>query len=117
MPFQGLLEGLVRSVDGAQAVVMMDASGEVVFEAGDRQERHRLIGAYQGIALMRLRSAEERCGTGAVRHVHCRYTGGQVVLRPLKDGYYLVMSLALHANLGQALYRSAETQERLDMEL
>jgi predicted regulator of Ras-like GTPase activity (Roadblock/LC7/MglB family) len=117
VPFRDLLEGLVRGVDGAQGVVMMDASGEVVFEAGDGQERHRLIGAYQGIALVRIRSAEESCGTGAVRHVHCRYSGGQVVLRPLKDGYYLVMSLAPHANLGQALFRSAEAQSRLDQEL
>lgn len=117
MPFQGLLEGLVRSVDGAQGVVMMDASGEVVFEAGDRDERHRLIGAYQGIALMRLKSAETRCDTGQVLHVHCRYSHGQVILRPLKDGYYLVMSLALRANLGQALFRSAEMQRRLDKEL
>lgn len=117
MPFQGLLEGLVRSVDGAQGVVMMDASGEVVFEAGDRQERHRLIGAYQGIALVRLKSAERRCDTGHVRHVHCRYANGQVLLRPLKDGYYLVMSLTLHANLGQAVYRSAEAQRSLDKEL
>lgn len=117
MPFQGLLESLVRSVDGAQAVVMMDATGEVVFEAGDGHERHRLIGAYQGIALMRLKSAEQRCDTGAVLHVHCRYSDGQVILRPLKDGYYLVMSLAPRANLGQALHRTAETRERLDKEL
>jgi predicted regulator of Ras-like GTPase activity (Roadblock/LC7/MglB family) len=117
MPFQSLLEGLVRAVDGAHGAVMMDATGEVVFEAGDRDERHRLIGAYQGIALTRLKSAETRCGTGAVRHVHSRYSGGQVLLRPLKDGYYLVVSLAPHANLGQALYRSAEVQERLDREI
>ncbi len=117
MPFKGLLERLVRSVDGAKCVVMMDASGEVVFEAGDGQERHRLIGAYQGIALGRLKYAEKSCNTGGVRHIHCRYAGGQVILRPLKDGYYLVMSLSAAANVGQALHRSAETQARLDAEL
>lgn len=117
MPFQGLLDHLVGSVEGAQGAVMMDASGEVVFEAGDGDERHRLIGAYQGIALMRLKSAEERCDIGGVRHIYCRYSDGHVILRPLKDGYYLVMSLAPGANVGQALFRSAKTRERLDAEL
>ena len=117
MPFQALLERLVDSVDGAQGAVMMDASGEVVFEAGDRDERHRLIGAYQGIALVRLKNAEERGEIGGIRHLYCRYSAGQVILRPLKDGYYLVVSLAPDANVGQALFRSAETRERLDAEL
>jgi len=117
MPFQGLLEGLVRSVDGAQSVVMMDATGEVVFQAGDGDERHRLIGAYQGIALVRLRVAEEQCGTGPLRQLHGRYSGGHVILRPLKDGYYLVMSVAPRGNLGQAFHRLAEAQARIAEEL
>ena len=117
MPFQALLDRLVGSVEGAQGAVMMDASGEVVFEAGDGDERHRLIGAYQGIALMRLKSADGRCEIGGVRHVYCRYSDGHVILWPLNAGYYLVMSLAPGANVGQALFRSAETRERLDAEL
>jgi predicted regulator of Ras-like GTPase activity (Roadblock/LC7/MglB family) len=117
MAFQALLDRLVSSVEGAHGAVLMDASGEVVFEAGDRDERHRLIGAYQGIALLRLREAEERCEIGDVRHLHSRYSGGHVILRPLKDGYFLVVSLAADANVGQALFRSAEAREQLDAEL
>ncbi|HET7292657.1 MAG TPA: roadblock/LC7 domain-containing protein [Vicinamibacteria bacterium] len=117
MAFQALLDRLVDSVNGAQGAVLMDATGEVVFEAGDGAERHRLIGAYQGIALMRLRDADERFDIGGVRHVYSRYRDGQVILRPLKDGYYLVLSLAPGANVGQALFRSAQTRERLDAEL
>jgi predicted regulator of Ras-like GTPase activity (Roadblock/LC7/MglB family) len=117
MPYQSLLDNLVRSVDGAAGAVLMDSEGEVVVEAGDGSERHRLIGAYQGIALARLRNAGERCETGVVQYVHCRYSDGHVVLRPLKDGYYMVLSLGAGANLGQALHRSAETQTRVNAEL
>jgi predicted regulator of Ras-like GTPase activity (Roadblock/LC7/MglB family) len=117
MPYESLLRSLVGSVDGALGALLMDVSGEVVVEAGSGEERHRLIGAYQGIALMRLRTAAERCETGAVQHVHCRYTGGHVILRPLRDGYYMVLSLAATANVGQALHRSAETQRRMDAAL
>jgi predicted regulator of Ras-like GTPase activity (Roadblock/LC7/MglB family) len=117
MPYQSLLDALVRSVSGAQGAVLMDSQGEVVIEAGDRHERHRLIGAYHGIALARLKNGGERCQLGAIHHVLYRYSGGNVILRPLKDGYYLVLTLAPLANLGQALYRSADTQVRVDSQL
>ena len=57
MPYLSLLQGLVGSVDGALGALLMDATGEVVVEAGNGEERHRLIGAYQGIALFRLKTA------------------------------------------------------------
>lgn len=117
MPYLSLLQSLVGSVDGALGALLMDASGEVVVEAGNGEERHRLIGAYQGIALFRLKTTEESCDTGAIEHVYCRYATGQVILCPLKDGYYLVLSLSSSANLGQGLHRSAELQRRMNVEL
>ena len=117
MPYQALLDTLVRSVDGAQSALLLDGNGELVVEAGDRDERHRLIGAYQGIALAQARQLEERYATGEIRHILWRYAGGHVILRPLRDGYYLLLSLSPDANVGQCLHRSAETQERLNAEL
>ncbi len=117
MPYLSLLRSLVGCVDGALGALLMDASGEVVAEAGNGEERHRLIGAYQGIALFRLKTTEQSCDTGAIEHVYCRYATGQVILCPLKDGYYLVLSLASSANLGQGLHRSAELQRRMNVEL
>jgi predicted regulator of Ras-like GTPase activity (Roadblock/LC7/MglB family) len=87
----------------------------VVVEAGgERDERQRLIGAYQGIALARARELDGRYATGEIHHVLCRYSGGHVILRPLKDGYYLVVSLSPSANVGLGLFRSAESQERMN---
>jgi predicted regulator of Ras-like GTPase activity (Roadblock/LC7/MglB family) len=117
MPYQRLLDTLVRSVDGAQGALLLDANGERVVESGERHERLRLIGAYQGIALARARDVKDRYETGDVRHIVCRYTDGYVISRPLRDGYYLVLALALSANVGQALYRSAEAEERLNAAL
>jgi len=117
MPYQKLLDTLVRSVDGAQSALLLDANGELVVESGERHERLRLIGAYQGIALARAKDVKERYAMGDVRHILCRYTDGHVISRPLRDGYYLVVALALSANVGQALHRSAETEERLNAAL
>jgi predicted regulator of Ras-like GTPase activity (Roadblock/LC7/MglB family) len=114
MPYLSILERLVGSVEGVQAALLLDANGEVVVLAGERGERQRLIGAYQGIALARARELDGRYATGEISHILCRYSGGHVILRPLKDGYYLVVSLVPSANVGLGLHRSAESQERMN---
>ena len=40
-----------------------------------------------------------------------------MILRPLRDGYYLVLALTPEANLAQGLRHSAEVSERLREEL
>ena len=64
------------AVDGAQGAILLDANGERVVESGERRERLRLIGAYQGIALSRARDVRDRYATGEVRHIVCQYTDG-----------------------------------------
>jgi len=114
---QSLLDGLVSSVHGALAALLLDSEGEVVIEAGARDPRHRLIGAYQGIALATARRTTTRYATGVIRYILCRYAWAHVVLRPLKDGYYLIVALAPDGNVGQGLHRSEMVQERLNSEL
>lgn len=117
MPYQSLIETLIGAVDGAQGALLMDATGEVVVEAGARDYRHRLIGAYQGIALSAAQRATSRFEVGTIHYILCRYVSGYVIARPLRDGYYLVVSLARDANVGQGLHRSAGVQERMNAEL
>ena len=102
---------------GAEAALLFDAEGEVVVQAGTRDERHRLIGAYQGIALAAAHRTSLRNAAGEIREVVCRYTWGSVILRPLKDGYYLVVSLSPEASLAQGLRHSDLAQESLNAEL
>ena len=117
MPFQRLLDGLAHEVSGVQGALLLDSEGEVAFETGARDERHRLIGAYQGIALQLARKTMRRYAVGAIHYSVCRYEWGQVVLRPLNDGYYLLIALAPEVGLANALHRSAVVQERLNREL
>ena len=53
--------------------------------------RHRLVGAYQGIALGEAQRSAARHGAGPVRELVSRYEQGYVILQPLKDGYYLAL--------------------------
>jgi predicted regulator of Ras-like GTPase activity (Roadblock/LC7/MglB family) len=117
VPYLAALERLLRAVRGAQAALLLDALGEVVVEAGARDDRHRLIGAYQGIGLAAAQRTMARYAGGGIRHILCRYTRGAVILRPLKDGYYLVVALGPEAGPAQGLWHSAHAQEELDAAL
>ena len=117
MPYQKLLDAFVRSQPGAQGALLLDSEGELVVEAGARDYRHRLIGAYQGIALATAQKTATRYAAGQVRCIHCRYSWGHVVLRPLKDGYYFVFSLAPSARIADAIEVSGEVQDELNVHL
>jgi len=106
MPYQRLLDDLVRAVD-ASGALLLDAEGD----------RHRLIGAYKGLALATVRKTVHRHGGGDIAYLLYRYTDGVVILRPLKDGYYLVLSLPVGGRVGEALHRSGRAQESFNREL
>ena len=117
MPYQRLLDHLLHSVRGTQAALLLDAQGELVVEAGTRDIRHRLIGAYQGIGIAMAKRTTARFAAGRIDHMVCRYAYGSVILRPLKDGYYLAVHLSSDAILAQAIRQSARTQVDLDLAL
>jgi predicted regulator of Ras-like GTPase activity (Roadblock/LC7/MglB family) len=117
MPYQQILENLVRSVRGAESALLLDSEGEVVVQAGSRDFRHRLIGAYQGIALQVARRIGRRHGAGEIASLTCRYAGASVVLRPLKDGYYFVLALRPGSPVADAEWRSERVRARIDEEL
>ena len=114
MPYQSLLDGLMRAVAGARGALLLDETGELVMASGSRDESEHLRGAYQGIALAALQRVAARYKMGAVEYVLCRYDQGHVILRPLREGYYLVFSLMPDADLARGLRHSAEAQLRLN---
>lgn len=117
MPYRVLLESLVRSVRGARAALMLDPVGEVVLAAGEQGDRHRLIAAYQGIALAAARRTFERHAAGGIHYMLCRYDAGHIILRPLKDGYYLVISLSADGDLAHGVHCSEDAQARMNAEI
>ncbi len=114
MPFRGVLENLLASVPGSQTALLLDAQGEVVAGAGSLDERNRLIGAYQGIALGMATRTAGRFSAGAVRSLVWRHLGGVVVLVTLHDGYYLVLSTGARALVGLALRHCEKARDRLN---
>ena len=116
MPYQRLLDELIRSVR-ADAALLMDEEGEVAIQSGERDERHRLIGAYQGIGLSTARKTLARHDGSPIRYMLCRYTAAAIILRPLKDGYYLVVSFPQGGRIAEGIHHSERIQEKLNREL
>jgi predicted regulator of Ras-like GTPase activity (Roadblock/LC7/MglB family) len=117
VPYRRILENLLARARGARTALLLDAQGEVVVGAGDLDERQRLIGAYQGIALGMASRTAERFDAGNVRTLVSRHEGGAVVLTTLKDGYYLVVSLGPRGVPGAAARHCEEAREHLDREI
>jgi predicted regulator of Ras-like GTPase activity (Roadblock/LC7/MglB family) len=115
--YLALLEGLLKSVKGAEAALLLDSEGEVVVEAGQKEYRHRLIGAYQGLALAAVRKVGARYALGSLDYMLRRHAGGTVILRPLKDGYYVIIYLPPGVPAAVGLHESALAQERINEEL
>jgi hypothetical protein len=93
---------------------MLDDTGEVVAEAGTSDERHRLIGIYQGIVLAAARRALGRLPAGDIQYLLTRYEEHTLILRPLRDGYYVVVTLGRGADVARGLRRSATAQDRMN---
>jgi len=117
LPYRRILETLLNKVAGARSALLLDAQGEVVVGAGHLDERQRLIGAYQGIALGMVSRATQRVDGGEVRALVSRHEGGAVVLATLKDGYYLVLSLGPDAITGKAVRHCEEARQLLNQEI
>lgn len=117
MPYRSLLNELISSVGGAEGALLLDETGELVVETGEPHEGRRLIGAYQGIALATAQRIVARYPLGALGFITGRYRWGSLVLRPLRDGYYLVLALAPDASVGLAVHRSGLIRDRLNQAL
>jgi predicted regulator of Ras-like GTPase activity (Roadblock/LC7/MglB family) len=117
VPYRRILEELLAHVPGARTALLLDAQGEVVVGAGEMDERHRLIGAYQGIALGMATRTALRFGTGPIQSLVWRHERGAVVLATLRDGYYLVLSLGSESLVPLAARHCEETRERLNREI
>ena len=117
MPYRKILERLLASVPGSRTALLQDAQGEVVVGAGDLGERHRLIGAYHGIALGMASRTAGRFGLGPVGSLVWRHKGGSIILTTLRDGYYLVLSVGPLTLVATAQRLCEMAGERLNEEI
>ena len=118
MAFQRILRKLIVSTAGALGAIFADFEGEAVevvterpFDAGDHDLR--VVGAYQGIAMTRLREVCAKARIGEPLRFAVDFTTMHVLSCDLKDGYYLVLILDPSANEGLAWRRLLQCRDEV----
>jgi hypothetical protein len=72
---------------------------------------------YHGIVLSAARRAFRPHRAGQIDYLLSRYDGGTVIVRPVNDGYYVVVALRPGSDVGSSLLRSAAAQDRMNEEI
>lgn len=110
---------MITSTDGAIAAVFADYEGETVelLTNGLPIDDVKIIGAYQGIYLTRLRNLCDRVSAGAIDRFKFDFTGAKVMSIDLKDGYYITLVLDHGANEGVAWRHLGTCRDRLLAEM
>ncbi len=99
-------------------MIFADWDGESVeFVSNAKEEDIKLLGAHQGIILNLAREVAENCAQGSINGMLVSSDVGRVVVQPVKEGYYLVMLLPPHGNVGIAFKRLREAAELFRQEI
>ena len=102
--FKEILKKTVDGLPGALGAIFADWEGESVeYQYAGPEDDIKLLGAHQGILLGIINGVSGSYGMGEVRCVLVSAESAKLVVRPLKDGYYLVVMLGPYANGGLAI--------------
>lgn len=118
--FRLILNELLTTTAGAQAALFLDWEGETVELACDHDlsdHELRIIGAYQGIFLDRLRSLCAKVEAGAPMRFKIELSSRSVLIYDVKDGYYVVLLADNSINEGLAWRGLERCRDRLLAEM
>ena len=118
--FRMILHELLATTSGAQAALFLDWEGETVELACEHDlsdHELRIIGAYQGIFMSRLRTLCAKVDAGEPRRFKIELESRAVLSYDVKDGYYLVLLLGGLYNEGLAWRRLEQCRENLLREM
>lgn len=118
--FRLILDELLVTTHGALAALFLDYEGETVELVCDRDlSDHglRILGAYQGIFLDRLRDLCAHAGAGMPRRFKLEFEAMSVMSYDVKDGYYVVLLVDASFNEGVAWRRLERCRQQLLTEM
>jgi predicted regulator of Ras-like GTPase activity (Roadblock/LC7/MglB family) len=118
--FRLILHELIAATTGALAALFLDFEGEtveLVCEHDLNDHDLRILGAYQGIFLTRLRELTNRLGAGEPLRFKVEFPETAVLLYDIKDGYYVVLLVDRTFNEGYAWRRLEHCREKLLQEM
>jgi hypothetical protein len=118
--FRLILDELLVTTHGALAAIFLDYEGETVELVCDRDlSDHglRILGAYQGIFLTRLRTLCANAGAGRPHRFKLQFADTTVLSFDVRDGYFVVLLVDASFNEGMAWRRLERCREKLIAEM
>jgi hypothetical protein len=117
MPYSRLLKRILENVEGAVGVGFVDYEGETVQLAGRLQDyAHRVHLAHQSILLQNVSRIHQKYQE-SLSLLTCVCQDLTWVIKPLKSGYCLVVTLNHRKNLSKAAHYLEEAARELNQEL
>ncbi len=118
--FRLILDELLVTTHGALAALFLDWEGETVELVCDRDlsdHQLRILGAYQGIFLTRLRTMCSQIGAGTPLRFKIEFDDVSVMSYDVRDGYFIVLLLDGSYNEGVAWRQMEKCRDRLIAEM
>jgi len=113
VPFEQILQ-IVSALDGVEAVLFLDSTGEMIFSlGGEDSEKFQLLAAYQGILL----NGIARTGTGLEQTIITLCQKRSILTRHIKDGYFICVIFSSEAYFARTHVRIKDACELLAREL
>jgi predicted regulator of Ras-like GTPase activity (Roadblock/LC7/MglB family) len=100
---QKILEEIINSIDGSQAVIFLDGDGETIAQAGDSARDVKLAGAWKEIQFDHIKSIAERLKLGNVQAVLYSLEEGLELILPVTGEYCLLVFLSAYTDVQQAM--------------
>ena len=122
MPFKAILKELTTRAH-ASGAIMLDFEGEAVDQysaAADHAADHELsaVGAHKGIILNMVRELAGRMtATGEVNSICLSTSTSRLAIVPLKEGYYIIVTLDRHEPVGRVLFECKRAIKRFEEEM
>jgi len=118
MPFKNILQGMLDQLPGAVGAIIADWEGEAVDQVAQMDDYEiKVLGAHKGIILTQLRQALQRLDGGALEEVLIHFEKGTVLLTPLTEDYFLVLTVEPEVMVGKAAFAMRRCAEQLRLEI
>ncbi len=119
MPFKKIMKELVEGTPGAGGAIFVDWEGEAVEQYSLDGDSYRLkvIGAHKGVMLKLIDDAQKAINNDTVNSVTIRMNNFHVLMAPVKEGYFVAMTLDSNAVLSKGHYMLRKAVEALAKEM
>lgn len=104
MPFKMIMKKLVEDTQGAMGAIFVDWEGEAVdqFSLDNESYNLKLVGAHKGVILSLINNTQRQLLDNEALQVIIKMEKYNVIIAPVKDGYFVVLKLKPEALLSKA---------------